>query len=188
MARIRTLTAPFDPHVFLSKVGDGKTLLKPLKDQIMFSQGDAADAVFYIQEGKVKLTIVSQQGKEAVVAILEPGSFFGEACLAGEHVRVATTTAIEKSTIVRIAKQAMINLLHEEPSFSELFISYMLSRNIRIQEDLVDHLFSLIQARSDSPGFYCYWPTLAKKGNMTRSLPKLARQRSPIWLALRALV
>ena len=113
----------------------------------MFSQGDAADAVFYIQEGKVKLTIVSQQGKEAVVAILEPGSFFGEACLAGEHVRVATTTAIEKSTIVRIAKQAMINLLHEEPSFSELFISYMLSRNIRIQEDLVDHLFNSSEKR-----------------------------------------
>jgi len=147
MARIRTLTAPFDPHAFLSKVGDGKTLLRPLKDQIMFSQGDAADAVFYIQEGKVKLTIVSQQGKEAVVAILEPGSFFGEACLAGEHVRVATTTAIEKSTIVRIAKQAMINLLHEEPSFSELFISYMLSRNIRIQEDLVDHLFNSSEKR-----------------------------------------
>ena len=113
----------------------------------MFSQGDAADAVFYIQEGKVKLTIVSQQGKEAVVAILEPGSFFGEACLAGEHVRVATTTAIEKSAIVRIAKQAMINLLHEEPSFSELFISYMLSRNIRIQEDLVDHLFNSSEKR-----------------------------------------
>ena len=113
----------------------------------MFSQVDAADAVFYIQEGKVKLTIVSQQGKEAVVAILEPGSFFGEACLAGEHVRVATTTAIEKSTIVRIAKQAMINLLHEEPSFSELFISYMLSRNIRIQEDLVDHLFNSSEKR-----------------------------------------
>ena len=112
MARIRTLTAPFDPHAFLSKVGDGKTLLKAPKDQIMFSQGDAADAVFYIQEGKVKLTVVSQQGKEAVVAILEPGSFFGEACLAGEQVRVATTTAIEKSTIVRIDKQAMVNVLH----------------------------------------------------------------------------
>jgi len=152
----------------------------------MFSQGDAADAAFYIQEGKVKLTIVSQLGKEAVVAILEPGSFFGEACLAGEHVRVATTTAIEKSTIVRIAKQAMINLLHEEPSFSELFISYMLSRNIRIQEDLVDHLFNSSEKRLAR--ILLLLPTLAKKGNMMRSLPKLARPRSPTWLALRALV
>jgi CRP-like cAMP-binding protein len=107
-------TTPFDPHTFLLKVGDGKTLLTSPKDQIIFSQGDAADAVFYIQEGKVKLTVVSQQGKEAIVAILERGSFFGEACLAGEHIRIATTTAIEQSAIVRIEKQAMIDVLREE--------------------------------------------------------------------------
>jgi CRP-like cAMP-binding protein len=141
------LTTPFDAHTFLSKVGNGKTILKSPKDKVIFSQGDTADAVFYVQEGKVKLTVVSQQGKEAVVAILEQGSFFGEACLAGEHVRIATTTAIEKSAIVRIEKQAMINVLREEPAFSELFISYMLSRNIRIQEDLVDQLFNSSEKR-----------------------------------------
>ena len=141
------LTTPFDPHTFLLKVGNGKTILNSPKDQIIFSQGDAADAVFYIQAGKVKLTVVSQQGKEAIVAILERRSFFGEACLAGEHVRIATTTAIENSVIVRIEKQAMIHVLREEPTFSELFISYMLSRNIRIQEDLVDQLFNSSEKR-----------------------------------------
>ena len=122
-------------------------LLKVPKDRIMFAQGDAADAVFYIQEGKVKLTVVSPQGKEAVVAIFEPGSFFGEACLAGEQVRVATTTALEQSAIVRIDKQAMVNVLHQEPTFAALFISYLLSRNIRIQEDLVDQLFNSSEKR-----------------------------------------
>jgi CRP/FNR family transcriptional regulator, cyclic AMP receptor protein len=147
MAPPRKLTTPFDPQSFLSKLGEGKTLVKAPKDRILFAQGDTADAVFYIQEGKVKLTVISPQGKEAVVAILEPGSFFGEACLAGEQVRVATTTALEKSTIVRIDKQAMVNVLQQEPTFSELFISYILSRNIRIQEDLVDQLFNSSEKR-----------------------------------------
>ena len=147
MARTLTLTTPFDPQTFLSKVGEGKTLLKVPKDRIMFAQGDAADAVFYIQEGKVKLTVISPQGKEAVVAILEPGSFFGEACLAGEQVRIATTMALERSIIVRIDKQAMVNVLHQEPTFAALFISYLLSRNIRIQEDLVDQLFNSSEKR-----------------------------------------
>jgi len=147
MAPPRKLTTPFDPQSFLSKLGEGKTLVKAPKDRIFFAQGDTADAVFYIQEGKVKLTVMSQQGKEAVVAILEPGSFFGEACLAGEQVRVATTTALEKSTVVRIDKQAMVNVLQQEPTFSELFISYILSRNIRIQEDLVDQLFNSSEKR-----------------------------------------
>jgi CRP/FNR family cyclic AMP-dependent transcriptional regulator len=143
----REFTTAFDPHVFLSKVGDGKTIFNCRKDQVIFSQGDAADAVFYIHEGKVKLTVVSPQGKEAVIAILERGSFFGEACLAGEHIRIATTTAVGKSAIVRIEKQAMINVLHEEPTFSDLFISYVLSRSIRIQEDLVDQLFNSSEKR-----------------------------------------
>jgi CRP/FNR family transcriptional regulator, cyclic AMP receptor protein len=143
----RNLTTVFDPHTYLSHVGDGKTILTSPKDQVIYSQGDAADAVFYIHEGKVKLTVVSLQGKEAVIAILERGSFFGEACLAGEHVRIATTTAMGKSAIVRIEKQAMINVLHEEPTFSELFMSYVLSRSIRIQEDLVDQLFNSSEKR-----------------------------------------
>jgi CRP-like cAMP-binding protein len=117
-------TTPFNPKTFLTKVGSGKTIFKFEKNAIIFSQGDAADAVFYIQNGKVKLTVVSQQGKEAVVAILEPASFFGEACLAGETFRMATVTAIEDATILRIDKQAMIDVLQKEPAFSALFMGY----------------------------------------------------------------
>ena len=144
----RKPTAPFNPKTFLTKVGSGKTILKPEKKQTIFSQGDAADAVFYVQNGKVKLTVVSQQGKEAVVAILEPESFFGEACLAGEKFRMATATSLEDATtLLRIEKQAMIDVLHQEPAFSELFMGYLLSRNIRIQEDLVDQLFNSSEKR-----------------------------------------
>jgi CRP/FNR family cyclic AMP-dependent transcriptional regulator len=128
-------------------VGNGKTSLTPPKKQILYSQGDAADAVFYIQGGKVKLTVVSEQGKEAVVAILEQGSFFGEACLAGQIVRTATATALEDSRIVRIDKAAMMRVLHEEPTFAELFMSYLLAHSIRIQEDLVDQLFNSSEKR-----------------------------------------
>ncbi|HET6892181.1 MAG TPA: Crp/Fnr family transcriptional regulator [Pyrinomonadaceae bacterium] len=145
MARKRSM--PFNPKTFLTKVGSGKTILTSGKDHIIFSQGDAADAVFYLQEGKVKLTVVSQQGKEAVVAILERGTFFGEACLAGQLVRTATVTSLEDSAIVRIDKSAMIRVLHDEPTFSELFLSYLLSRNIRIEEDLVDQLFNSSEKR-----------------------------------------
>jgi CRP-like cAMP-binding protein len=114
---------------------------------VFFSQGDAAEAVFYIQKGKVKLTVVSQQGKEAVLAILEPGAFFGEDCLAGQIVRMVTATAVEASSIVRIDKDAMIRVLHEEPTFAELFMSYLLAHSIRIQEDLVDQLFNSSEKR-----------------------------------------
>ena len=137
----------FNPQVFLSKVGSGKTNLTPHKKQVLYSQGDAADAVFYIQGGRVKLTVVSQQGREAVVAILERGSFLGESCLAGQTVRTATATALEDSSIVRIDKGAMIRVLHEEPTFAELFMSYLLAHSIRIQEDLVDQLFNSSEKR-----------------------------------------
>ena len=140
--------APFNPQTFLKQVGSGKTTLTSPKKQILFSQGDAADAVFYIQTGKVKLsTVVSQQGKEAVIAMLEQGSFFGEGCLAGQLVCMATATAVEDSTLVRIEKTAMIRVLHDEPAFSELFLAYLLARNIRIQEDLVDQLFNSSEKR-----------------------------------------
>ena len=140
-------TALFNPKIFLTKVGSGKTIFKSEKNAIIFSQGDKADAVFYVQDGKVKLTVLSQQGKEAVVAILEPTSFFGEACLAGETLRMATATALQEATILRIEKQAMIDVLQKEPAFSELFMGYLLSRNIRIQEDLVDQLFNSSEKR-----------------------------------------
>ena len=144
MARART---SFDPQLFLAKVGKGKTTLQSPKKHTIFSQGDAAEAVFYIQAGKVKLTVVSQQGKEAVVAILERGAFFGESCLAGQVIRTATATAVEDSNIMRIDKEAMISVLHEEPAFAELFMAYLLAHTIRIEEDLVDHLFNSSEKR-----------------------------------------
>jgi CRP-like cAMP-binding protein len=147
MSMARKRLPAFNPQTFLSKVGSGKTNLTPHKKQVLYSQGDAADAVFYIQGGRVKLTVVSQQGREAVVAILERGSFLGESCLAGQTVRTATATALEDSSIVRIDKGAMIRVLHEEPTFAELFMSYLLAHSIRIQEDLVDQLFNSSEKR-----------------------------------------
>jgi CRP-like cAMP-binding protein len=143
----RKQTPLFDPERFLGIVGSGKTILKAKKNHIVFSQGDAADAVFYIVEGKVKLAVVSPRGKEAVVAVLERAAFFGEACLTTQLVRIATATAMVESAIVRIDKHAMIRVLHEEPAFSELFLSYLLSRNIRVEEDLVDQLFNSSEKR-----------------------------------------
>jgi CRP-like cAMP-binding protein len=127
--------------------GKGKTILTSPRKQILFSQGEAADAVFYIQAGKVKLTVISPQGKEAVVAMLERGAFFGESCLAGQTVCTKTATAVEDSRLVRIDKNVMIHMLHEEPGFSELFLTHLLSRNLRIQEDLVDQLLSSSEKR-----------------------------------------
>ena len=137
----------FDPKAFLSKVGTGKTILKFEKNQHVFEQGDAADAVFYIQKGNVKLTVLSEHGKEAVVGILEPGQFFGEGCLNGHPLRIATTTAMEESAVTSITKEAMIAALHDEPKFSELFMAYLLTRNSRVEEDLIDQLFNSSEKR-----------------------------------------
>ena len=137
----------FDPKNFLAKVGSGKQVLEFHKNQHVFEQGDVADAVFYIQKGRVKLTVLSEQGKEAVVAILEPGQFFGEGCMNGHPLRIATTTAMENCVITSITKAAMIAALHDEPKFSELFVAYLLSRNSRIEEDLVDQLFNSSERR-----------------------------------------
>jgi CRP/FNR family transcriptional regulator, cyclic AMP receptor protein len=137
----------FDIDHFLSKAGKGRTSLLFAKKDTIFSQGDAADAVFHVQSGRVKLTVVSQQGKEAVVAILERGAFLGEACLAGQAVRTATATAVEDLKVVRIDKDAMIRVLHEQPAFAELFMGYLLAHTIRIEEDLVDHLFNSSEKR-----------------------------------------
>jgi len=137
----------FDPKVFLAKLGTGKVILEFHKNQNIFVQGDVADTVFYIQSGKVKLTVLSEQGKEAVVGILEPGQFFGEGCLNGHPLRIATTTAMEECVITSITKEAMIAVLHKEPTFSELFTAYLLTRNSRIEEDLIDQLFNSSEKR-----------------------------------------
>ena len=128
-------------------LGKGRTVLTFPKKQMIFSQGEAAGSVFYIQAGQVKVTVVSPQGKEAIVAMLERGAFFGESCLAGATVRTKTAIAMEDSCLVRIDKDVMICLLHEEPTFSELFLTYLLSRNVRMQEDFVDQLFNSSEKR-----------------------------------------
>jgi CRP/FNR family transcriptional regulator, cyclic AMP receptor protein len=137
----------FDPKTFLAKVGEGKTISRYRKGQVVFSQGQVADAVFYIQQGKVKLTVVSEQGKEAVVAILGPGQFFGEGCLNGHPLRIATTRAIDECVLTRLEKATMIATIHSEPEFSELFMAYLLTRNSRIEEDLIDQLFNSSEKR-----------------------------------------
>jgi CRP/FNR family transcriptional regulator, cyclic AMP receptor protein len=137
----------FDPKAFLTRIETGKTTREYRNEQVVFSQGDAADAVFYIQSGKVKLTVVSTRGKEAVVGVLERGSFFGEGCLAGQPLRMATANAMQASSIVRVGKSTMVGVLHREPEFAELFIAYLLSRNVRIEEDLVDQLFNSSEKR-----------------------------------------
>ena len=137
----------FDPKNFLAKVGKGRTIAKYSKDQIVFSQGDPANAIFYIQKGKIKLTVVSNNGKEAVIAILNSGDFLGEGCLAAQPLRIATATTISDCSIIRLEKAAMIRVLHDEPTFSEMFVSYLLSRNMRVEEDLVDQLFNSSEKR-----------------------------------------
>jgi len=137
----------FDPKIFFAKVGPGKTILEYRKNQVVFAQGDAADTVFYIQKGRIKLGVISAQGKEAVVAILEEGQFFGESCLNGHPLRIATTTAMEECLITSITKAAMLAELRREPKFSELFMAYLLTRNSRIEADLIDQLFNSSEKR-----------------------------------------
>jgi CRP/FNR family cyclic AMP-dependent transcriptional regulator len=144
---LRKAVVDFDPRVFLTKVGNGKTVRDYRPRQAVFAQGDPADAVFYVVSGKVKLTVLSTHGKQAVIAILEAGTFFGEGCLASQPLRMSTAAAIQPSSILRVGKETMVALLHREPEFAELFIAYLLSRNVRIEEDLVDQLFNSSEKR-----------------------------------------
>ena len=137
----------FDPDGFLLRINGGKTKQAYRGKQVIFSQGDAADAVFYIKSGEVKLTVVSTRGKEAVIGVLGPGAFFGEGCLASQPLRMSTASTIRASSIVRVAKSTMVRLIHQEPEFSEVFTAYLLSRNVRIEEDLVDQLFNSSEKR-----------------------------------------
>jgi CRP/FNR family cyclic AMP-dependent transcriptional regulator len=137
----------FDAKAFFAKVSSGVTSAPYQKDQIFFAQGASADSVFYLQTGKVKVTVVSAQGKEAVVAILDAGNFFGEGCLAGQIVRMASITAMTECTAVRIDKAAMVRLIHDEPGVSEMFVTHLLARNVRVESDLVDQLFNSSEKR-----------------------------------------
>ena len=138
---------PFDPKLFLATVEAGKTRTELRRRQIIFSQGDPADAVFYVEKGRIELRVLSQQGKEAVLATLGVDDFFGEGCLTGQPLRMATAVAAAESPVIRLEKSAMIAVLHDEPVFSALFISYLLTRNIRIEEDLADQLLESSEIR-----------------------------------------
>jgi CRP/FNR family transcriptional regulator, cyclic AMP receptor protein len=137
----------FNPKSFLAKVGEGRSIGKYRKDQTVFSQGSPADAVFFIQKGKVKVTVVSEQGKEAVVAILGVNEFFGEGCLAGQAQRISTVASMGEAVIMRLEKAAIVHVIHQQPAFSEMFIAHLLGRTIRVEADLVDQLFNSSEKR-----------------------------------------
>ena len=137
----------FDLHAFLATIGEGRKVVPFQNKQIIFTQGDAADAVFYIQSGKVKLTVVSNNGKEATIGILGERDFFGEGCLAGQPLRMAAASAMTDCELLRIEKKAMVQALHREHALSDMFVAYLLTRNIRYEEDLVDQLFNSSEKR-----------------------------------------
>ena len=171
----------FDPHAFLAIIGEGrKSVLFPKKHTI-FAQGDTADAVFYIQTGKIKLTVVSKTGKEATIAILTDGDFFGEGSLAGQPLRMGSATAMTDCAILRIDKKAMMEALHREHEVSDMFVAYLLARNIRYEEDLVDQL--LIRAKNGWPGSFCCSLILARKAKPNPYSPKSIRQPWRKWSA-----
>jgi CRP-like cAMP-binding protein len=142
-----TIGPLFDHRSFLTSVGTGRSSTTFQPKQIVYRQGDPADAVHYIESGKIQITVVSEQGKEGVIAMLEPGEFFGEGCIAGQPFRMASASATAKSTIIRIEKAAMIRVLREQPAMSEMFMAFLLSRNIQIEADLVDQLFNSSERR-----------------------------------------
>jgi CRP/FNR family cyclic AMP-dependent transcriptional regulator len=151
-AKSRTVQKPaitprFDDQTFLTSVGAGRTSATFQPKEIVYRQGDPADGVYYIKAGRIQLTVVSEQGKEGVIAMLDAGEFFGEGCIAGQPVRMASASAMAKSTVVRIEKAAMIRVLHEHPAISQMFMAFLLSRNIQIEADLVDQLFNSSERR-----------------------------------------
>jgi len=137
----------FDPNTFLATIGDGRKLVAVLKKQWIYTQGDRADAVFYVQKGKVRLTVVSKSGKEATIGIVSERNFFGEGALAGQLLRMGSAAAMTDCELLRVEKKVMIGVLHREHAFSDMFVAYLLARNIRYEEDLVDQLFNSSEKR-----------------------------------------
>jgi CRP-like cAMP-binding protein len=164
----------FDPRSFLAHAGKGRTLTEHPKNHAVFLQGDPADSVFYIQKGKIKLTVVSRQGKEAVVALLGAGDFFGEGCLAGQPVRMASATSMTECSIMRLEKAGVTRVLHDEPAFSELLLHHLLSRNIRIEEDLVDQLFNSSEKRLAR--VLLLLANFGKEGSPEAAIPKISQE------------
>lgn len=164
----------FDLNVFLTEANRGKSIAEYRTNDRIFVQGDSADAIFYIKEGKVKLSVVSKQGKEAVVAILRDGDFLGEGCLAGQLVRMATAVAISECTIAKVNKAVVVRLLHEEPSFADLFMAHLLSRNIKVEEDLVDQLFNSSEKRLAR--VLLILANFGKEGAPQTAIPKISQE------------
>jgi CRP-like cAMP-binding protein len=171
---MKTKRTPFDPKSFLAKVGQGRAIAAYRKNQPIFAQGDPADALFYVQKGKVKLTVVSRHGKEAIVGILGPADFFGEGCLAGQPRRMATASALADCSVVRIEKAVAIRVIHQEPRFSELLLSYLLARNIRIEDDLVDRLFNSSEKRLAR--ILLLLANFGKDGKPEQVIPKVSQE------------
>jgi CRP/FNR family cyclic AMP-dependent transcriptional regulator len=144
---VRKKNRGFEPDTFLATIGDGRKILSVPKKQVIFAQGDSADSVFYIQNGKVRLTVVSQAGKEATIAIVGERNFFGEGALAGQVLRMGSAEAMTDCDLLRVEKKAMMEALHREHAFSDMFVAYLLGRNIRYEEDLVDQLFNSSEKR-----------------------------------------
>jgi len=163
----------FDLESYLESAGPARRVVKYRRGEVVYAQGDAGDDIRYLQKGAIKLSVLSRIGKEAVVAMLVPGDFFGEGALAGQSVRIGTATAAVASSVLIIEKDAMLKLLHEEPAFSDHFISYMLTRNMRIEADLVDQLFNSSEKRLARTLLL-----LARYGqsNPSRTLPKISQE------------
>jgi CRP-like cAMP-binding protein len=167
---------PFDPKVFLglAKVGEGRTTATYEGNQTVFVQGDPANAVYYLQRGKVKLTVVSNQGKEAVVAMLGSGDFFGEGCLAHQALRMSTATAMDESSIMQLEKTRMMRVLHDEPALSEVFVAHLLARSIRAEEDLIDQLFNSSEKRLAR--VLLLMANFGKEGQPVPLIPKISQK------------
>jgi CRP/FNR family transcriptional regulator, cyclic AMP receptor protein len=164
----------FDGRSFLSSVGMGRTSTTYQTKQVVYRQGDPADAVHYIQAGKVRLTVVSEQGKEGVIAMLGAGEFFGEGCIAMQPLRMASAATMVKSTIVRIEKAVMLRLLHDQPAMSEMFMAFLLSRNIQIEADLVDQLFNSSERRLAR--LLLLLANYGKEGKMESIIPRINQE------------
>lgn len=164
----------FDPKKFLATIGEGRTEVAFLRKETIFKQGDDADAVFYVQEGKVSLTVVSKNGKEATLGILSQGEFFGEGSLAGQRLRMGSASAMTDCEILRIDKRAMMLALHREHTFSDLFVAYLLARNIRYEEDLVDQLFNSSEKRLAR--LLLLLAQFGKEGAPASAIPKMSQE------------
>jgi len=166
--------APFDGNALRAVLPEGRTLREYRKGTAIFTQGDPADAVFFVQRGRVKLTVLSRQGKQAVIALLGPGEFFGEGCLAGQPMRMATASALTECSIIRLAKPLMVQALHRDAVFAEMFTTYLLSRNIRMEEDLVDQLFNSSEKRLAR--ILLLLANFAKEGRPEPVVPRISQE------------